>query len=266
MNREHISGMIDAIAHSGLERGGLGDDTLRIVGIKTVNENTLTAEPEWDSERLKDVLLEIAKKEVRFSVHSHCGMNQENLRLFQQVNERYPIKKLRWLLVHQNGTTPEMIQINKDLGLVVNHDLGFAYLAKPEQWFKMFGFPKYPDRLIFPIPLWLKAGVPFSLSTDGGAGNTVPSIWASVFVACTRKTWPQWGGEYAIARKEALMAITMGGAYKLGMEKRIGSIEAGKRADLAVLSADPLTCRDEQLKAIRAKMTIVDGNIVYESK
>jgi hypothetical protein len=46
-------------------------------------------------------------------------------------------------------------------------------------------------------------------------------------------------------------------------EKTKGSIEVGKFADFAVLSENPLTCSDDDLKNINAEMTIVGGKIMY---
>ena len=49
------------------------------------------------------------------------------------------------------------------------------------------------------------------------------------------------------------------------MEDRIGSIEPGKLADLAVLDRDYFTVPDEEIKKIRSVLTIVDGKIVHET-
>jgi len=44
----------------------------------------------------------------------------------------------------------------------------------------------------------------------------------------------------------------------------LSTIAAGKLADLAVLSDDPLTCAEVRIRDITADMTIVGGRIVYE--
>ena len=56
----------------------------------------------------------------------------------------------------------------------------------------------------------------------------------------------------------------MGGAYLTFEEDKKGSIEEGKLADMAVLSADLLTCPEEDIKDIVSDMTIVGGEVVYE--
>jgi len=50
----------------------------------------------------------------------------------------------------------------------------------------------------------------------------------------------------------------------LRMEDKIGSIEPGKLADLAVLNKDYFAVTDAEIKQIRSVMTVVDGKIVFE--
>ncbi len=66
-----------------------------------------------------------------------------------------------------------------------------------------------------------------------------------------------------LTRAEALRVYTMGGAWLTLEEGRKGSIEVGKYADLAVLSADYLTVREEQFRSIQSLLTIVGGRIAY---
>ena len=49
------------------------------------------------------------------------------------------------------------------------------------------------------------------------------------------------------------------------MEDKLGSIEAGKLADLVVLDKDYLAVNDEDLKKIRSVLTIVDGKITHDT-
>jgi len=50
------------------------------------------------------------------------------------------------------------------------------------------------------------------------------------------------------------------------MEDRIGTIEPGKLADLAVLDRDYFTVPDSDLARIRSVLTIVGGRVVHETK
>jgi predicted amidohydrolase YtcJ len=49
------------------------------------------------------------------------------------------------------------------------------------------------------------------------------------------------------------------------MEDKIGSIEPGKLADLAVLDRDYFTAPDAEIKKIRSVLTIVNGNVVHDA-
>jgi predicted amidohydrolase YtcJ len=72
--------------------------------------------------------------------------------------------------------------------------------------------------------------------------------------------------EQALSRAQALRCATENGAYLTFDEGKKGSLEAGKLADLAVLSADPLTVEEEKLRDISADMTMVGGCVVHASK
>jgi imidazolonepropionase-like amidohydrolase len=57
---------------------------------------------------------------------------------------------------------------------------------------------------------------------------------------------------------EALKGITIYAAEHLGIEDRVGSIEKGKDADLAVWDGEPLDSRSSVVK------TFIDGELVYD--
>ena len=75
-----------------------------------------------------------------------------------------------------------------------------------------------------------------------------------------------YGEEQALSRMEALRCATANGAYLTFDEAKKGTLEPGKFADLAVLSADPLTVAGGQdFARITALMTMVGGKIVHET-
>ena len=63
---------------------------------------------------------------------------------------------------------------------------------------------------------------------------------------------------------ELLKAWTHGGAYNLGDEKTLGTLEVGKKADIAVLSGNLFTTPIENIRELKVDMTVINGNIVYE--
>src|SRR5207253_2619122 len=65
----------------------------------------------------------------------------------------------------------------------------------------------------------------------------------------------KYGG---LSEDEALKTITLNGAKQLGLEKRIGSLEVGKDADLAVFNGHPLN------SYARVEMTLVEGEVYFQ--
>lgn len=93
-----------------------------------------------------------------------------------------------------------------------------------------------------------KAGVRFALMTDH---PVIPIQFLTVQAAlCVREGLPEM---------EALAAITRNAAWAIGQEHRIGSLEAGKDADLALYDGHPLDART------RVKQVYINGALVHEA-
>ena len=73
------------------------------------------------------------------------------------------------------------------------------------------------------------------------------------------------GPDELVTREQALRIYTMGSAWFSGDEKRVGSLEVGKLADLVVLSKDYLTVPEDDIPAIESLLTIVGGKAVYSA-
>jgi predicted amidohydrolase YtcJ len=134
---------------------------------------------------------------------------------------------------------------------------------------------------------FLKEGVVLGFSSDWPC-SWPPNPFVSIQEAVTREIWhsddtadiidlPLDGAALAGARptgkvyapeqrltvRQAVDAYTRGSAYSTFGETRVGSLEAGKFADLAVLSQDIFSIRPGQLGKTAVVMTLVGGRIVY---
>jgi predicted amidohydrolase YtcJ len=101
-----------------------------------------------------------------------------------------------------------------------------------------------------------------SLATD----NVPVSLWLPIGQTVERTGYGAHAPvapEQALTRAEALRCATRNGAYLTFDENRKGSLEVGKFADLAVLSADPLTV--ERIAEVSSLMTMVGGKIMHET-
>ncbi len=62
--------------------------------------------------------------------------------------------------------------------------------------------------------------------------------------------------------EEALRSYTLGGAWIIGRDDDLGSLEPGKRADLIVLADDPLALPVEELRDVVPEAVMVGGRLV----
>jgi 5-methylthioadenosine/S-adenosylhomocysteine deaminase len=88
---------------------------------------------------------------------------------------------------------------------------------------------------IAPVPEYLTHGIAVGLGTDGAASNNDLDMFEAMrFAALLHKV--KTGDPRSIPATTALEMATINGARALGLEKLIGSIEVGKRADLVIVS------------------------------
>ena len=72
-----------------------------------------------------------------------------------------------------------------------------------------------------------------------------------------------FGIKESIDIKTALRSYTLWAAHQLFLDDRIGSIEVGKDADIAVWDRDLYNVPTDDLKDLRCEMTVFRGKVVY---
>ena len=124
----------------------------------------------------------------------------------------------------------------------------------------------------------LKAGGRLALGSDWPASGYVSTYRPldAIQVAVTRAILPQYGKDQftpvlppvneRITLDQALKAATLDAAYVLGMEDRIGSLKAGKLADIVVLEKDLHRIPASDISTTKVKMTMMNGKITYQAK
>src|SRR5262245_2334884 len=127
---------------------------------------------------------------------------------------------------------------------------------------------------VAPIPKLRKAGVRVGLGTDGPASNNDLSLFEEIDAALKLQKITTMDAA-AFTAREAVEMATIGGARALHLEDRIGSLEAGKKADVIVLGLDaphaiPLynvySHLAYALKADDVETVIVDGRPLMEGR
>ncbi|MCX6024922.1 MAG: amidohydrolase, partial [Chloroflexi bacterium] len=127
---------------------------------------------------------------------------------------------------------------------------------------------------VAPVEKMLAAGVAVGLGTDGAASNNDLDMFEEMDLAA-KLAKVHSGDPRALPARRVLEMATIGGARALGLELQIGSLEAGKRADLITVSlrsphAVPLYNLESHLvyalKASDVDDVIVEGRILMRSR
>ena len=124
-----------------------------------------------------------------------------------------------------------------------------------------------PERAenISPTRWVLDAGMKFTSHHDAPVVFPDSMRVLDATVNRTTRSGQVLGPEQRVTPLEALKALTLWAAEQYGEQDSKGSIEAGKRADLVVLSDNPLTITHAGLHSIKVLQTIKDGEVVYDA-
>ena len=130
----------------------------------------------------------------------------------------------RVIVAHGVHVTPDEIALLKGAGVGVVHN--------PQSNMKLASG-------VAPVPAYLRAGVALGLGADGPASNNDLSMWEEMDTAAKLHKLTS-NDPKVVSALEALEMATVGGARALHLEREIGSLEEGKRADLIVVDFDAL--------------------------
>ncbi len=119
---------------------------------------------------------------------------------------------------------------DKDIALAKKHDMKVSHNVCSNQ---------YLSSGVADVPKMLKNGLTVSLGVDGAASNNAQDMVELMkFTALQHKVNTR--NPLAMSAEKVLELATIDGARALGMEKEIGSLEAGKKADIVIF--DPMKC------------------------
>jgi len=244
---------------------GFGDDWLRFNGVGervTFGMYNNDAPTEADKEQLYAAAKWAAERGMSLTQHwQNAKVVDHFLDVVERVNKEIPVAPLRWSIAHLNDAS--------DANLARMKTLGLGWTVQNAMYFEGENFAKQRGaevgRRAPPVVSAMKIGVPTGSGTDA---HRVMSY--NPFVAL------QWlldgktvsgtalrGPEQIPTREQALRLYTSGSAWFDHSEKRRGSLEKGKLADLAVLTKDYLTVPVGEIGGIESLLTMVGGRIVY---
>jgi predicted amidohydrolase YtcJ len=182
------------------------------------------------------------------------------LGIFARAQRRAPRPDARHRIEHAGLIRPDQLTRLRELGVIAVTQPSFLYEYGAD--YAAIVGPQRSDWLYRGRSL-LDAGVTLAGSSDRPVAGGAP-LRAMQFMVERRTSGglPVGPGE-AITAQEALAAYTTGSAYACRVEDQLGSLSAGKLADLAVLSADPRRVPGGQIGEIEVLATAVAGQLVH---
>ncbi|HET7608200.1 MAG TPA: amidohydrolase [Gammaproteobacteria bacterium] len=244
---------------------GFGDDRLHFNGLGERITFAMNNNPEPTAEH-KERYYEIVRwaAERGMTITMHWGPDEtvpHLLEIFERVNREVPIAPLRWSIAHLNDASDETLKRMRDLG--VGWTVQDAMYFGGEDLVRRQGADA--ARRIPPVVTGDRLGLAIGAGTDAHRVATY-NPFTSLKWFLDGKTvagTPIRGPEETPDRLTALKFYTLGSAWFSFDEDVRGSLEVGKLADLAVLSADYLTVPLEEIGNIESVLTLLGGEVVY---
>jgi hypothetical protein len=263
-------------------RGGLGDEWLRLDGIKVSvdgsceSRNAALYEPypgepnnsgivRVTQEQLSDVFAQANRAHLQIAVHA-IGPRAVDIALvaFEHALADLPRADHRHRMEHAYVPPHPDGQYERirRLGLLLSDQPALLW-SSGDAYHEIFR----PEGVIDWMPLRRAIDMGIRVHANSDFPSTPIDPLIGLAGAVTRRTK---GGRtvdlsQAVTVREALHMLTTANAYASFEENVAGTIACGKRADLVLLDRDPYDCAPEELRSIRVLATVLDGDLVYRS-
>jgi len=220
---------------------------------------------------LNSLMLEAAKRGWQLSAHS-VGEAATDVLLdaFENIQKEMDIRQRRFHIIHGNFTSPYNVERCRNLHVAC--DIQPAWLYKDgASLLKTLGERRM--KWFLPCKTWWKNDVMLAGGSDhmvklDSFDSTNPwNPWLGIWITLTRQTerdgvlnpWER------LTREQAIRLYTINGAWLTFDEKKKGSLEPGKYADLIMIDRDILKCPVDEVRSTKVLLTMVGGKVVWES-
>ncbi len=219
-----------------------------------------TAKPE-DFAQWGRIAREIAKAGMPVNQHATLVDSIDGfLDQIEQINKDYPVKNLRWSLIHLDQLNATQIERMKKLGMYAG--------VQPRSTIMGAIFHRVHGQSADNTPPFKTiqdSGIMWGLGTDAFEVNQYRPFATLGFAVTGKMVGGTVVNKQTISREDALIAHTRNNSYFLFQEDNLGSIAPGKLADLVVLDRDYLTIPADQIKDIQPVLTMVGGKIAWDA-
>jgi len=200
--------------------------------------------------------------QVMAHVNGDAALDQY-LNSLAEVNTRIPISERRTVAIHAQTARADQLDRLKELGVMPSFFAAHTFYWGDWHRDSVLG----PERAANISPtVWARErDMIFTTHHDAPIilPNAMRVLWATV--NRTTRSGLVLGPDQCVDPETGLKALTIWAAWQYGEEDTKGSVEAGKLADLVVLSDDPLTTDRAKIADIKVLRTIKSGKEVYRS-
>ena len=268
----------DALTNIGIE-SGFGNDWLKVMTLKIFGDGSGAGgtasvyEPQHRGPKglglmmtnpatIEAMVIKAHEAGLRCSIHSIGDKGIDTaLDCFEKALKKNPMPDMRHRIEHNSCCTPMQLERIKALGVTPSSSIGYMY-GLGDQYLENFGPER--SRWLHPHKTMKEMGIIAGGNSD--CPITFYSPFVQMYAAVTRKSSSGQviGPEEAISIMDAIRVYTWNGAYLSKDEDHLGSIEAGKLADMVVVDRDITEAPPEELLETQVLTTIVDGKTVYQ--
>lgn len=252
-------------------------DKLRLGRVKLMTDGSIqgwTARVKWPGyiggqpngiwntppEVLDAQVMEYHRAGVQLNIHVNGDEASEAaLNAIEKAQRAHPWSGARHVLQHCQMMGVDQFERCVELGVCVNIFSNHIWYFGDQHAELTIGEDR--ARRMDALRSALDVGAHATIHSDAPVTPLAPlfTAWAAV----NRRTMSDrvLGAAQCVSVDEALRAITLGAAYTLKMDREIGSIETGKRADFAVLGDDPTAVDPMTIKDVPVRGTVLGGRV-----
>jgi len=210
-----------------------------------------------DSDELEKFVVEAAERDIQVAFHALGERAIEQvLNAYQKAYDLFPDKQLRHRIEHFELPLQKHIDKASKMGVIISVQPAFDYHWGGESslYYERLG----QQRALRAIPL--KSILDSGCMMIGGSDSDVTSINPLVGIhgAVNHSNKSQ-----AIQVYDAIRMFTYNGAYAIGKENEIGSLEPTKHANFVVLNMDLMNVPSDQIDSVEVLATYCQGEQVY---
>lgn len=264
------------------KRIGVGDEFFTVRSVKISIDGALGPHGAWllnpysdlttsaglntfDVDEMAEIASLCRKHQWQLCVHAIGDRaNREVLDTFEAALGDDVDSDHRWRIEHAQHLSPQDIPRFGKLGVIpamqANHCTSDAIFVPMRLGERRSKEGAYVWRSL------IDSGAIIPNGTDAPVERVDPRV--SLYAAVTRKlsNGEVFYPDQCMTRAEGLLSYTLWPAISAFQERKLGSIEIGKRADIVLWDRNLVTCPAEEILDAKVRMTILGGNVVYEAE